>query len=319
MRATIILFLLSLIAFDIQADAGDNGKISYFPIISGNSIPVQARESLSAKMEQAISQNGFGASSHADRFVMLAKCNVLKKNVAPTTPPRITQTIEVTFILGDVIENKTYASASFELKGIGINETKAWQTAFNGLKPENSQFKTMFDEAREKIESYYSANCRKYIAEAQTLASTGEYDQAIALLISVPDVCADCYTEVSKIYKLKIDNEGATLLSKANIAWGASQNADGAEEALNYIVSISPASASFAEADAMVAQIAAKLSTDKERQWQQRLKEYNDKKEFCRREQENSHTRTMATIAACRSIAEKWAENQPQTKVYLNW
>lgn len=67
------------------------------------------------------------------------------------------------------------------------------------------------------------------------------------------------------------------------------------------------------------AAIGDKVSSEKAREWKQRLKEYNDEKEFRRREQENSHTRTMATIAACRSAAEKWAENQPQTKVYLNW
>lgn len=181
----------------------------------------------------------------------------------------------------------------------------------------------MFESALEKIESYYSANCKKIIAGAQTLASTGEYDHAIASLISVPDICAYCHrrvlAEVSKIYKLKIDAEGVALLSKANIAWAPKQDAGGAVEALNYIRSISPASDSFAEADALVTQIAKKLSSDKERKWQQYIKEYNDEKEFRRREQSNDHARSMATITACRTVAEKWAENQPQTKVYLNW
>lgn len=323
MRATFILFLLGLLAFDIQADAGDNGKISYFPIITGNGIPAQARESLSARMEQAISQNGFGAGSHTDRFVMLAKCNVLEKDVAPTTPPRITQTVEVTFILGDVIENKTYASASFELKGIGTNETKGWQTAFNGLKSGNPRFKTMFEEARGKIEAYYSANCKKLITEAQSLASTGEYDRAIHKLMSVPDLCADCRNEAleeaTALYQQKIDAEGAALLAKARNAWAVSQDAEGAEAAMAYLCAVPPTSASFGAAEELAAAIGDKVSSEKAREWKQRLKEYNDEKEFRRREQSNRHARSMATIAACRSVAEKWAENQPQNNVYLNW
>lgn len=323
MRATFILFLLGLLAFDIQADAGDNGKISYFPIITGNGIPAQARESLSARMEQAISQNGFGAGSHTDRFVMLAKCNVLEKDVAPTTPPRITQTVEVTFILGDVIENKTYASASFELKGIGTNETKGCQTAFNGLKSGNPRFKTMFEEARGKIEAYYSANCKKLITEAQSLASTGEYDRAIHKLMSVPDLCADCRNEAleeaTALYQQKIDAEGAALLAKARNAWAVSQDAEGAEAAMAYLCAVPPTSASFGAAEELAAAIGDKVSSEKAREWKQRLKEYNDEKEFRRREQSNRHARSMATIAACRSVAEKWAENQPQNNVYLNW
>lgn len=106
MRTTIILFLLCLLTLDIHAYAGDDEKISCFPIISGDGIPDQAKKSLEAKMEQAISKNGFGSNTRADRFVMFAKCNIIEKDVAPTTPPRIMQTVEVTFIIGDVIENK---------------------------------------------------------------------------------------------------------------------------------------------------------------------------------------------------------------------
>lgn len=286
-------------------------------------MPMQTKGLLTTKMEQIITQNGFGACNRADRFVMLAKCNILEKDVSPTTPPRLTQTVEVTFILGDVVENKTYASVAFNLKGIGTNETKAWQTAFNNLKPSDPELKTLFEESNRKIEAYYTANCRRLIAEAQMLASTGEYDSAIASLMMVPDVCADCHeealAEASVIYRQKIDTEGAALLSKAKNVWAAKPDAEGAEEALKYIDLISSTSSSFADADALVTEIAGKLLSDKNREWQQRLKEYNDEKELRRREQSNVHARSMATIAACRSVAEKWAENQPQTKVYLNW
>lgn len=82
---------------------------------------------------------------------------------------------------------------------------------------------------------------------------------------------------------------------------------------------ISINSSAFPEAEAFSNTIASKLSSDKEREWQQKIKQYNDEKTFRDREQANSHARSMATIAACRSVAEKWAENQPQNTVYLNW
>ncbi len=323
MKKTIITLLLCILLSHPAVNGQDNGQISYFPVVVGADIPERAKQSLTAKMEQVLTQNGFGCASRTDRFVMLAKCNVLEKDVAPTTPPRITQTIEVTFILGDIVENKTYASSTFELKGIGTNETKTWQTALRAIKSGNPRFKDMFDEARGKIEDYYSDNCKKLIAEAQTMTSTGDYDRAIASLMSIPDICSDCHqqalSEVTKIYGQKIDAEGAALLSKAKSVWAAKPDSEGGCEALAYLSSISIGSSSFDDAEALVAQITEILSSDKEREWQQRLKEYNDDKEFRRREQSNSHTRTMATIAACRSVAEKWAENQPQTKVYLNW
>ena len=322
MRTTIILFLLCLLTLDIHAYAGDDEKISCFPIISGDGIPDQAKKSLEAKMEQAISKNGFGSNTRADRFVMFAKCNIIEKDVAPTTPPRIMQTVEVTFIIGDVIENTTYASASFELKGIGTNETKAWQTAFSKLKADNPGLVSMFESASEKIESYYSANCKKIMSEARTFAATGDYDRAIYLLMSVPDVCGNCryeaLGEVTAIYQQKIDAEGAILLARANNAWAMSPGAEGAEDAMSYLCAISPISAAFGKAEELAAVIGDKVSSDKGREWKQRLKEYNDEKELRRREQSNRHVRSIATIAACRSVAEKLAERQPQIKIDLS-
>lgn len=323
MRATIIPLLLCILLSHFAVNAQDNGRISYFPVVIGADIPEKAKQSLTTKMEQILTKNDFGSVCRADRFVMLAKCNILEKDVAPTTPPRITQTIEVTFILGDVIENKIYASASLELKGIGTNETKAWQTAFAKLKPADSKLVNMFETASEKIESYYSESCKKITADAKTYAAIGNYDRAIHLLMSVPDVCAECrneaLTEAITIYQQKIDAEGADLLAKARNVWAKSPDTEGADAAMEYINCIPTTSASFAHAEELVRNISDKISSDNEREWQQRLREYNDEKEFRLREQHNSHTRSMATIAACRSVAEKWTENQPQTKVYLNW
>lgn len=318
-----VLFLLWLFALSFLANAQGTGEISYYPVVTGDGMPMQATQSLTTKMEHILAQNGFGTCDHAERFIMLAKCNIQEKDITPTVPPRISQIVEVTFILGDIVENKTYASFTINLKGIGINEHKAWQTALNSVKPNNPKFKTMLEESVKKIEIYYADNCKKLIAEAQTLASIGDYERAIASLMSVPDVCVCCHEQAleaaTRLYKQKIDTDGVLLLSKANRTWTTKQDVKSAEEALMYIDLIPVDSSSFADADALVMQIAKKLSSDKEREWQQRLKEYNDKKDYRLKEQANAHARSIATIAACRSIAGRWADNQPQTKIYLNW
>ena len=322
MKHKILLILFCLIAGRLQAETTE-GKISFYPVVVSNEIPESVKASLTAKMEQSITQNGYGTKDRADRFVMLAKCNVVEKDVVPTTPARITQTIDITFILGDVVENKTYASTEFTLKGIGTNETKAWQTAINGFKPTAKQMSEMFNTAFDKIESYYTANCQNIINNAYALAARGEYDRAISSLMSIPDIITDCHnkaqTEASAIYQQKINAEGEELLKKAQNAWAASPNNGGAEIALSYINSISPLSESFVAAEGLVKVIGDKISSDKEREWQQRVKQYNDEMELRKGEQSNAQARSLATIAACRSVAEKWAENQPQTKIYLSW
>ena len=323
MKKYIVILFMSLLNISGVSATDFNGKISYFPVVVGNDIPETSKNLIVSKMDQLLTQNGCGSMNRADRFIILAKCNVLQKDVAPTTPPRINQKIEVTFILGDAVENKTYSSATIELTGIGINENKAWQTVINGIKPANSTFKQMFENAFQKIESFYSESCESIISNAKTLASTGKYDEAIANLMAVPDICHDCYEKaintVCEIYQNKIDSDGAALLAKAKNAWAASADENGADLAMTYLNEIPVTSAAFPDAEVLANVISKKMSSEKERKWKLKMQEYQDEKAFREREQANSHARSMSTIAAARSVAEKWAETQPETKVYLNW
>ena len=270
-----------------------------------------------------MTQNGIGNLEYEERFVMLAKCNVVEKNIVPTTPPRISQTVEVTFLIGDAMENKIFASATFDLKGIGTNEHKTWQSAFNNLNPSNPQFKDLLNIAKERIAEYYSENCQNIIKQANTLASTGKYDEAISLLMSVPAICKDCLKEAHStaitIYNQKIDLEGKELLSKAKNAWSTNPTMEGAQTAISFLDMIPVNSSAFNQGQALVETMSASILSDKHREYEMALQEYKDKMEFQRKEQADSHARAMATIAACRSIAEKQAENQPITKVYVNW
>ena len=87
-------------------------------------MPQAAVSALESKMQQMATADGYGCAERCDRFVIVVKPSVVTKEVAPNTPPRINQTVEIIFVVGDVVENKTYASCSLTLTGIGINETK---------------------------------------------------------------------------------------------------------------------------------------------------------------------------------------------------
>lgn len=302
-----------------------DGRVSFFSIVNNQSgtMPQAAVSALESKMQQMVSAEGYGSSERCDRFVIVAKPSIVTKDVASTTPPRINQTVEITFVIGDVVENKTYASCALTLTGIGINETKAWNTAIAKIKPANPEIKKMLTVAYDKIGAYYSANCNTIITKAETDAGLGNFDEAIASLMDVPDVCSECFAKaqqkVAEIYQRKIDTEGTALLSTAKSEWSASPDSNGAQKALAYLSQINPSSASFATKETLEQQIAEKLSADEQRKWEENRRRYNEELKLRQKEQQNSHQRQIATIAACRSVAEKWAENQPQTKVYLNW
>lgn len=325
MKRLNILIITMIMAVSAFAQTYSDGKVSFFSVANNQSgiMPSATVTVLESKMQQMATADGYGSSERCDRFVIVAKPSVVTKDVASTTPPRINQTVEITFVVGDILENKTYASCSLTLTGIGINETKAWNIAIAKINPANSEAKAMLTEAFDKIKTYYSSNCNSIVAKAEATAELGNFDEAIASLMSVPDICTECYTQAlqkaAEIYQHKIDVEGATLLSKAKSVWSTSPGPHGAQKAFAYLSQIVPASASFEAKDTFEHQIAAKLSADEQRKWEENRKRYNDELKLRQKELHNVHQRQMAAIAACRSIADKWAENQPQTKVYLNW
>ena len=313
------------VAVNIFAQQQNDGRVAFFSVVNNQSgtMPQAAVSALESKMQQMATTDGYGSAERCDRFVIVAKPLVVTKDVAPTTPPRINQTVEITFVVGDVVENKTYASCSLTLTGIGINETKAWSTDIAKIKPANAEIKRMLTDAYDKIGTYYYANCNTIVAKAETDAGLGNFDEAIASLIDVPNICTDCFAKAqqkaAEIYQRKIDSEGASLLSKAKSEWSASPDSIGAQKALVYLSQIDPNSASFAAKETFELQISTKLTADERCKWEENRRRYNEELKLRQKAQQNSHQRKMATIAACRSVAEKWAENQPQTKVYLNW
>lgn len=325
MKRLNILSLTLIMAAGAFAQQNSDGKISFFSIVNNQSniMPSATVSVLESKMQQMVTADGYGSAARCDRFVIVAKPTIVTKDVAPTTPPRINQTVEITFVVGDVVEDKTYASCSLTLTGTGINETKAWSTAIAKIKPANAEIKKMLTDAYDKIGAYYSANCNTIITKAETDAGLGIFDVAIASLMDVPDICTECFAKaqkkVAEIYQRKIDTEGASLLSKAKSEWSTSPDTYGAQKALAYLSQIAPNSASFVAKDSFEHQIVAKLSADEQREWEENRRRYNEELKLRQKELQNSHQRHMVTIAACRSVAEKWAENQPQTKVYLNW
>lgn len=164
---------------------------------------------LETLMRRMLTADGLADNDHVERFVLTAKVNVGSKNVAPSTPPRIVEKMDVTFFVGDVVENKTYASTSFTLTGIGTTVEEAEKSALVKIRPDSKQLQNFLNEAKAKIVSYYSDNCETQIITAKSLATRGQYDEAIFRLTTVPDICPDCYSrclqEADSIYMRKME------------------------------------------------------------------------------------------------------------------
>lgn len=265
MKRFYLLVFLSFLTFEGLYAQTIDGQISLFPLITNEDIPSEALQNLTNRLNRAIALNGYGSYDDAERFILVANVDVVSNDVVPSTPPRVSKKVEISMIIGDVIENKTFGSCCVTLAGIGQNDNKAYISAFNSLNPSAKAIKDMFKESEQEISVFYS-NSSLFITKAHTYSNAGDYDKAIAYLMTIPSIDAAsyelCQNEMAIIYQQKIDKEGEALYNKASGVWKSTRNLKGAKEVAAILNDVDPYSSIMPKIDVLWTDISAKLRAD---------------------------------------------------------
>lgn len=308
MKKLLVIISAVMISMSSSAQSSDEGRVSIKAMMPDGVVPDEAARNMETRMQRLLTSNGYADNDYAVRFVLTAKIDVTSKDIVPSTPARVSEKMDITFMVGDVVENKIYATSTVSVAGIGTNENKAMISAFTKVNPDTPALKEMLEQAKSKIVDYYTDNCSAEISRAKTLASTGNYDEAIARMMAVPNVCSACYQQcqsaATAFYQQKIDAIGLEQLNKARNAWLETPNAQGASVVAECLNDISPNSACYADAEELRQQVTSKLKDDEQREWNFRMKQYED-----------SQALKKNIAKACRDVGVAWASNQPKTVV----
>lgn len=321
---------------------------------ANRNIPTEALDQLDDKMHQIITTAGISDNAINRRFALTSTVSVIKKDIISGSPARVSQTLEITFYVKDVIDRKEYGHATLSSVGVGLNENKAFIMAFSNLKPGNPKVQKMIEDSKELIVAYYRTNIDNIIADAYLLVQQGDFDKALYQIAQVPDVCTDCTTKCRQatidIYQKKIDSAGEKLLQSAKAAWNAEPNADGAVKASRYLAKIDLLAACQPQADALMEEMKEKVLDDERKAWEFEMQQYADEKareqrdfefrvqqykdrqareeerhkeevareqrnfEFSRDKYNKEHERDMAMIEASRQVALEVAKQIPNMK-----
>jgi len=301
-----ILSLFITLFASLASLAQNAESISIGSWIDDRKIPTEAQRFLENKIQEMVLSKGYTYNDNIERFVLAAKIDVIQKDITPTTPVRISSKLDITLYIGDVIENKQFASCRLQISGIGTNEAKTYINAFRKIDSKKGSIQEMLDEANKNIVDYYTKHCIEITTRANGLAARQQYNEAIAMLASVPNICSDCFSQCQQmatyIYKQAINSETAALLNKARTAWTTHPNKVGAEEAGNIIANINPQAENYKDVISLRNEISSKLQADDKRAW-----------DFKMKQQADSHLRQLKTIEAVRAIGIAWANNRPKT------
>ena len=338
----LVAFLLCYVFVNAQTNQRDVDRITIHAFLPEyKNVPPESHDLLESKITEIITNNGIEDNEYGVRFVLTAKVNVISKDIVAGPPQRISQKLDVTFILGDIVEDKVFLRKKISVIGVGTSEEKAFISAFKNIKTSNTEITQFIQEGKQKILGFYQTHCEDIIKEARDMASQNQYEQAIIMLSSIPDVVSDCFLDCLKttedIYQQMIAARGEEMLRKAQNAWVKNPTRQGAREATQYLQQINHAAPCQPEVSKLLEQIGQKMNEIDRREWQHEMQVYQDGVEHDRREWEHKmqkyqdgierekrqweqhvkeHNDNVETqrmfIKAARDIAIEQARNQPR-------
>lgn len=312
MKQIIFLFLIIYSFENINAQVNndiDRIVLNSIVLDKENKIPEEAKSQLVLKLTQISANSGMGGNSINPRFVIAAKINIQTKDVVAGPPQMIVVNSDIVFFIGDVETNQVFATATISGKGVGSNENKAMISLIKNISANSKQLLELTQTGKNKIVEYYTNQCDFIIKKAQTKAQQQQYDESIYDLMQVPEVCKSCYMKclstVQPIYKKKIDLDGLVKLNDAKNKWNATQNRRGADDVSAILSSIEPESASYKNALIFSETIRAKIEDIEKRNWEFKMKKYND-----------AISLETQRIELIRQAAIAYYQNQPRTIIY---
>ena len=102
---------------------------------------------------------------------MLLLPDLITKDILAGPPQRISQKLDLTLILGDIVEDKVFSRKTISVIGVGTSEEKSFISAFKNIKPNNKDIALFMQDGKQKILDFYQTHCQDIIAEARDLAN----------------------------------------------------------------------------------------------------------------------------------------------------
>ena len=277
--------LIFLIAFVVNmaltAYALNNGiQLYLYAPNQVEKIPEASMEYLLNNLSTAVTADGLAAQNeYMTQFVLMPKVNVASKNVITNTQTQVVLNIDISLQVVDGMSGTLYASSIVNVKGVGTNETKAYNSAFRSINKKHQQIVVLVKTAKQKILSYYEAEADNIIKKANLLAAKNNYEEAFYLLSMIPSQCSKFDASVSTGLTLweKFKNYSCnTNLAKAEAVWVSGQDYNAAIKAGEYLSQILPDSECYGKAKQLYSEIKKKVGD----LWKFEMKQYDTESEL---------------------------------------
>lgn len=267
-----VLILIIGLFWTLQSNAQNDITIGLvMPDEELNGVCPDAYSLLKSKLEKMLTSTG--VSSYGGDFVMYPTVDVIEENLIEGGIKNFFRVkIKLTLKVVNYASKTLFASESWTLLGTSERtRSPAVKDAFTQLQDTDSHFKAFIENTKGKIIEYYEQNKNVILTKASVLASTGEYEQAIALLSSYPSQVSG-YNEVRvlmcKVHSQYVNANAKRILNEARAAYATKDY----EQAVSLAAQIDPTSFHYKDAKSIIDQVRSTINKERSAAYQRAMK-----------------------------------------------
>ncbi len=241
-----------------------------------NTFDQSVLKKVEGKLIQILAEKGIAASGYNNGLVIEPNIIINSNEIVEGGMQNINVTkITLQLLIKQDQTQKIFASLSKELKGTGKTTDLAINNAINSLSANDSSISNFIEKSKSKINEYYEQNCSSIINKANSLEKAGQYEEALAIIMSVPE-SVSCYNlaqnKALETYK-NYQKKNCNIIIKQAQASIAEKKYSFALESLSQIDSTSPCEA---ESNALIKSVENKISAEEKKELDILMKLHND-------------------------------------------
>jgi hypothetical protein len=303
MKNYLITVMLLLINVAIAQSSSDVGKIALSVVMPENieGLDESQLSKMETKITQIVSSVGLAGNGYSNNFVIYPKFAIYETEIVEGGMQNINVVkCEWSLFIKQVDNNIIYATVTIPLKGYGKEKNNAITDVISKINPNSKEFSSFIETGKKKILDYYNLKCQDIITKSESLVKTQDYEQAIGLLMSVPEEVS-CYNKIQEktidAYKSYQNQKCITQLQEAKTTLAKNQYSD----ALDILSQIDPSTKCYKEAEILIEKAREKVDAQAKSQLALRMKIYND-----------GIALEKQRIQATKEIAVEYYRNQPK-------
>ena len=257
----------------------DVGKIAISVIIPDNISGLDSKNlsKLESKITQITTINGLAASGYNNSFLIYPKYEVFENGKAEGGMEIIyTIKSELSLYIKQNGNNLVFSSVTIPVKGYGKSIQQAISNSISSIQVKDSRFTEFISTAKDKIIKYYESKCGDIMLKSESLSKMQKYDEALGLLMTVPEECSSCYNKVQeKTIQAFVAYQNQRCAENMQQAKASLAGKDFGTS-LQILGSIDPSSKCFEESQNLMKANEDKIDANLKQQWDFEMEKYHD-------------------------------------------